>query len=379
MNNPLLFGTDDYYEGNFRAFDASGTEDAQAIDLDGLNWNGETNTPLRGVVTPDGRTAYYGNRNQPAVVTLDLLTLTASIGDTVLDGGAPITHDETGDLGYVRAVALSPDGLSLYGSLVTGAHTYEGAISKTAGGTGTLEVVKIDTATMAVVGRLVLVTAVDEASLKEVSLSRDGSRGVIAPLVYNKDYGSPVAGVHGKIYVFDTVTMTLIPGPAADAHDVSGVGVRVGGTAFSPNGTTVYFGAQDGDPDPALFELHALDVATGAITTVASSPANNNDTTELTFGPDGRLYWAQDATLNIFDPAAATWTTPAAISDDVAAWSVEFNRRNYFVVDHDDERATRYRYNDDAVVPAPANPTDADGLILMHNVDESHTELVTPF
>jgi hypothetical protein len=215
--------------------------------------------------------------------------------------------------------------------------------------------------------------------MKEVSLSADGTRAAVAILVHSEGYGAPLDEVQGRFFVLDTTTMAVVPGPAADGFDVTSVGVRVGGAAISPDGTQVYFGAQDGDPE--VFELQVVDVATGAISAVPGSPALDSDTTDLKFGPDGRLYWAQGAAdaLNIFDPAAGAWTTSGALGVDLEPWSVEFNRRNYYVVDHDGERSHRFGYNDDAVAPAAAVPTDVDGTIAMPDVNESHTELVTPF
>ncbi len=387
VSNPLIFGTDDYYEGDFRAFDAAGTSDSQIISLDGLNWNGGINTPLRGVVTSDGSKAYYGNRNQPAVLTIDLLTFEVTIGDSLIDGGNPIAFDQTGDIGFVRAVAMSQDERFLYASLVTGAHTYECAISKTAGGTGTLEVVKIDLEDMSVAGRLVVVDEVDEAMLKEVSLSADGSRGAVAVRVYDPSYGAPVADVHGKIYAFDTTSMTLVPGPAGDGFDVDSIGVRVDAAAISPDGSTVYFHAAESLGDLHNLLLQTLDLTTGEVLAVPDGPERESHTTDLKVGPDGRIYWVTSEELNIFDPSDGSWTQPAnaALESErgeaapFTPWSVEFQGDGYYAIDHNRERASRHLIEDDSAVVAPADPSVPEGWINLPDLDESHAELVTPF
>lgn len=320
VDSPLVLATDDYYGGNLHAVDLSGTGFSTELDIDQFTFGGGSSNPMRGVMAPDGRYAYYGLRNQPAILVVDTLTLTPMVGPSLMD--TEVAYDESGAVGMTRAVTMSPDGMYLYATLMTQMHAYECSTS-TYNGTdqtvekdppsiGTIEVVKLDRATLAEVDRAVLLTGVSEAQGRDFTLSADGSRGAIAIKVDGESNGFPAEQVHGRFFVINTSDMSIVDGDdAADfaSFDVSSYNAEVDAATISPDGTTVYV-VTDNEEAPMV----NVDIATGAATVVEGHELNGElYTRNLTFGPDGRMYW-MDYYLggHIFTPGASategTWT-----------------------------------------------------------------------
>ncbi|NRA35478.1 MAG: fibronectin type III domain-containing protein [Polyangiaceae bacterium] len=377
VNHPILFGTTDYYGGNLHLYDGGGTGLSEVVDIDQFTFGGGTSSysaPMHGVVSPDGRHAYFGLRNQPAALIVDLLTLVPTIGADL--SGGTIAHDGSGSIGFTRGVSMSPGGEFLYVTLNRNLHNYE-CTSNNYTDDGSIEVVKLDRATMGEVGRLVLATGFDEAQGRQVRLSADGSRGAVAVRVYSSLYGSPAEVVHGKFHVFDTATMTAIDGDtgadggASTAFDVSSVGARVDLAAMSPDGTQVYVGVSDGDT-----QLRVVDVATGAITALSAAPncSASDLTVELSFGADGRLYWVTDGEFCIYDVDTASWATTFEVGTN--SRSVKFDAfGDYFVFDH----GASVQQFSMATDIAKTNPADGSTTLPVLALDEGHAEAITPF
>jgi len=133
LNHRMLFGSEDYYDGNLWLADSSGTATSFEIDINqfgnvGYGSPGGSSgysNPMNGCCSPDGRYLYYGCRNQPAIITVDTTTMTPTLGAD-LTGADDIRMDASGEgsIGFTRSVTLSPDGEFLYVTLHTGGHLY---------------------------------------------------------------------------------------------------------------------------------------------------------------------------------------------------------------------------------------------------------------
>lgn len=385
VDSPLVLTTDDYYGGNLHAGDLSGVGFSTYLDIDQFTFGGGSSNPMRGVMAPDGRYAYYGLRNQPAILIVDTLTLTPMVGPSLM--ATEVANDETGAVGMTRAVTMSPDGMYLYVTLMTQMHAYECSTS-TYNGTdqtvemdppsiGTIEVVKLDRATLAEVDRAVLLTGVSEAQGRELTLSADGSRGAIAIKVDSDSYGVPAEQVHGRFFVINTSDMSIIDGDdSADfqSFDVSAIDAKVYAATISPDGTSVYV-LTTSDESP----LVNVDIATGTATPVDGHELSGDTYTKnLTFGPDGRLYW-MDYYLggHIFTPGASasdgTWTH--GLDTNVRDIAFIPSRLQYVHFLFSDDALKVYDMVSDSLINSESDdaPTRSIGEI------EAHSSLVTPF
>lgn len=385
VDSPLVLTTSDYYGGDLYAGDLSGAGISTALDINQFTFGGGNTNPMRGVIAPDGRYAYYGLRNQPAILVVDTLTLTPMVGPSLMP--TDIAFDESGAVGMTRAVTMSPDGMYLYATLMTHMHAYtcstynydgtDPAVENDPPSIGTIEVVKLDRATLAEVGRAVLLTGVSEAQGRELTLSADGSRGAIAIKVNGDSYGVPAEQVHGRFFVLNTSDMSIVDGDDAaafESFDVSSYNAEVDAATISPDGSTVYV-VTDNQDAPMI----NVDIATGTATPVEGHGLEGElYTRNLTFGPDGRLYW-MDYYLggHIFTPGASatagTWTHGL----DTSVRDIAFipSRLQYGQFSFNDQRIKIYDLATDTLINSEADGAPSRWL---GHVD-AHASLVTPF
>ncbi|MBK9072533.1 MAG: fibronectin type III domain-containing protein [Myxococcales bacterium] len=387
VDSPVVLTTDSYSGGNLYASDLSGVGFVTELDINQFTFGGKdgNSNTMRGVVSPDGRYAYYGLRNQPAVLVVDLTTLTPMVGPSLV--GTELAHDTTGAVGMTRAVTMSPDGMYLYVTLMTEMHAYECSTSsydgteqgdiKDPASIGTIEVVKLDRATLAEVDRAVLLTGVSEAQGRELTLSADGSRGAIAIKVNDEGYGVPAEQVHGRFFVINTSDMSIVDGDdAADfqSFDVSAYSAKVYAATISPDGTSVYV-LTTSDDSP----LVNVEIATGTATPVDGHGLSGDlYTKNLTFGPDGRLYWMDYYVGgHIFAPGASategTWTH--GLDTNVRDIAFIPSTLQYVHFLFNDSSAKVYDLATDALVNSES---DDEAARWIGNL-AAHSSLVTPF
>jgi hypothetical protein len=378
INHPVMFGTEYNNGAPLSMHDGGGTGQFEDIDIEQFTFGGGYSSPMQGALSPDGRHAYYGLRNQPAIVTIDTTTLIPTIGADLT--GGTIAYDGSGSLGFTRAVAISPDGLYLYVTLTTNMHPYEGSVASEANNSGngnaSIEIVKLDRSTMQEVGRVVLGGGLKGVQGRQVQLSADGAKGAVALKVFSAAYGEPANDVQGKFYVFDTATMMVIdgdPNSSSDAFDVSAVGMRVDTATMSPDGSKVYVAISDGDSD-----LRAVDVATGTISSLptTTSCSAKNRTQRLAFGPDGRLFWATFFGFCIYDFNTSTWMQPILVGATPIGFDFGGCNGQYYVFHKGSATVQQFSLSDDLAVP---NPADGSATVPTDYIQSGHAELVTPF
>jgi len=376
VNHKMLFGSDDYYDGNLWAGDSAGTATSFEIDINqfgnvGYGSPGSSSgysNPMNGCCSPDGRYLYYGCRNQPAIITVDTTTMTPTLG-VDLTGADNIKMDDTGtgSIGFTRSVSMSPDGDFLYVTLHTGGHLYENSISNYESLGGTIELVRINRSTMVEVDRVVLFSNIDEAQARSLTISADGRRGALAIKVYSDSYGNPAATVQGKFVTLDLTTMT------PTIHDVSAIGLEVSQATISPGGSKVYFTIEN----VADNLLRVKDLGTGTITTVGPAPSFTLEyVKEMPFGPDGRLYIASYNGLAIYNPSNNTLVEPATTGSDVYGIAFSGNGKRYYVMRSDD-LVQCFDIATDAPVVAEAD--GAAEIDCGDGFEEGHAFLCTPY
>ncbi len=391
LNHPIMLGSVNYYSDYLTLYDL-GSDVSEELDVGVLGNPGMgspessptsdgTSGAMNGVMSPDGRLAYYGHRNQPAMIIADLVNGTVTNGDD-LTGNNNLRTDGLGlgTFGHVRAVTMSPDNRYLYAVVNEGSSTYECSTSYTSDDM-TLQIVRVERETMTVVDRLVLLTGVREAQARRVTLSADGTRGAVAIRTRNASSGTPAEMVQGKLFVIDMTTMSIIDGdPQAGDQmapfDTSAVGLVVSKAVMSPGGDKVYVAINDA-PDAAL---RLLDVATATFESLPQPTFGLDDTRVLEFGPDGRLYWLTKAGFAIYDPADDTLFEPSLVTDgprgsDSLALSFAPDAQSLYL-QYRDARVAWYDISTDAQLLFPGT-----GLAYKANdrADEGHGHLISRY
>lgn len=375
LNHKMFFGSNGYYDGDLYANDGAGTGMSHFIDIGQFGSSGQgdstssgNGTPFEGCCSADGRYAYFGCRNQPAIIILDTTTMTPTLG-TDLTGADNIKHDGdgTGSWGFTRGVTMSPDGQFLYVMLHTNAEMYECSISVYDDLNGTIELVKLNRATLAEVSRVTILSGIDEVHAHPLRISSDGTRGSCSLHVYDSSYGHPTVTVQGKIVALNLVTMT------PTIHDVSSVGLEVERATVTPDGQSIYLAFSDS----SFGGLYRMPFLGGAITEVG--PAITGFTWQyckkLDFGPDGRLYIVAYSGFAIYNPATNTMSEPARSNN--AAYGLGFcaSEGRYYVM-RDDSLIECRAVGTDSIVPSPA---DGDDEIASPDHSEGHSFLISPF
>lgn len=281
---PMLYGGDDY-NGGISAVDTSWSGVETQLDASTLTYGGNAGSINDAVITADQATVYLSSRNLPSLIAIDTETFEGTLSPSL----STLANSPNG-VGCTGGLAMSPDEQYLYTVLLDGNHMYG---SGDADGDGadniTIELVRIDRATLAEVDRVTLMTAVDvnnnDYRVRSLALSPDGTTAVI-----------PIKGAR-KAAVVDVTTMTVLDADAVtagtqlvDLADAVDLDRDFRTAAIAADGSTAYLPAWRGAGD-ALVEL---DLATFTTTTrVLDAAASNSKSTEAQLGPDGKLYVAR--------------------------------------------------------------------------------------
>ncbi|MCZ6596649.1 MAG: hypothetical protein O7B99_03320, partial [Planctomycetota bacterium] len=285
-----------------------------------------------------GDLLYVGNRTQPAIVIIDMTTLSPVIG-VDLSGGGGIAFDGTGSIGWVSDVQLSPGRKQefLYAVVNTGTHggSVAGFGFPPGGGTSGTDVVRLDRLTLAEVDRVSLVSGLGfEAGGRDLSQSKDGNTGAV-----------PVQGA-GLVFLLDLNPMGVIT-----SFDVSTTSIQPMEVALSPDASTIYVSHRGNDGT-----LDVIDVAGGTITPLAPPTLLFNNPGQLDFGPDGRLYYIRLGNVSVYNPRTTTWTE---VSASINARALAFSRGTYYVID---KNGTIFPFDTATDAPATAEATGATSI-----------------
>ena len=376
LNHRMMLGSADYYDGQLQFCDASGSGMEGEVDINqfGLVGYGSPGTssgysnPMEGVFSPDGRYFYCGCRNQPAIITVDMTTLTPTLGED-LTGNDNIKMDDTGtgSLGFTRSLAMSPDAQFLYVVLVENGHLYENVTSEYESLDTSVHVIKIQISTMTEVGRATLLTGVDEVIGKMVTMTADGTKGALALKVYSSSYGNPAATVQGKLVTLDLGAMTFT------IHDVSSVGTEVCQATISPDGSRVYFVVDDAGDNL----LRVLDLGSNMISTVGTATSFTLEYVKrMPWGPDGRLYLPTYNGFAIYNPATDTLIEPTVTN--VRTYDIAFTSDStgtFYYLMRDDDLVECFDITTDTSVPSPA---DGGAEIDAPDFSQGHAFALTP-
>jgi hypothetical protein len=311
LNNPMGMANAASNKGQMNFFDLSGARDGGGVAFGGqvafaLGWKSGAMIDGRmsgGALSPDGLFLSTGWKSRPIVAQVDMTTLQA-VTSTDLSQG-------TTNYGFTSDVVMSPDGVSLYTLVTSGAHNYTGGPNYQ--NSSDIDLVQLDRLTLAEMGRINLVTAAPvqatgrPAKGNDLALSADGSRIVAAV--------EP-----GQLWVIDASTFSLIDADPATAGDqpvdVSAVSLAARIVAVNATATTAYVGYhRPNNATTGVDLISVVDLATFAVSTITSTAtagANSLGWSALTFGPDGLLYLARnqslagdDVSLSIFDPGTS--------------------------------------------------------------------------
>lgn len=316
---PMLFSGDDYNTGVY-AFDTSwGGVVSQVEFADELTYNGNDGSFSDAVITADQSTIYVPSRSLPQVIAFDTATL-----EGTLSASLSVLANSPNGVGCTNGLAMSPDEQYLYTVLVDGNHAYNGSDADGNGSDAvTIELVRLERATMAEVDRVTLMSAADVdgayVRARTLAISPDGLTAVV-----------PLQGAR-LVAVVDLATMTLRDADAGVAGtqlvDVGDAGdpVRdIRGVAISADGATAYLPAWKGD-GTIMTELDLATLTTSTVTLDDAVP--DVRATDAQVGPDGRLYVARRGSLFtnggllIVDPISGQQTQ---LFDDIEVASVAF-------------------------------------------------------
>jgi hypothetical protein len=294
------------YDDAARVMDSSGVGGEARANLQPFSFReGFDSTTYPGAISPDGELLYLGHGQQPAVMTLDLTTLTVMAG-TDLTGADNIAFDGTGSLGYVGSVTMSPDFQHLYAVMVTNEHRayfadtscttscdMEGRIADITNNPADVVLIRLDRETMEEVDRI---TLIDDSLVRPkagpLQMSADGSLAVL-----------PIRR-EGKIFLLDLDAMAIVDADTdtagEQAFDTSASSTEPHLAALAADGSAIYVAYRgDGRNGPSHDEtLDVIEAATGNVTTLAPgtpTATTDNRTGFLRFGPDGRLYYGRKA------------------------------------------------------------------------------------
>ena len=139
--------------------------------------------------------------------------------------------------------------------------------------------------------------------------------------------GIPYVGIHGGPGNSDIVGCVSAPSFTQSWHALKGLGV-VQPNTFSPDGLTTYITTTH--PDPGGCRVHALDVASGAVTWCLSYPADVARSA-VEVDADGNLYMAAGDDLVSLTPAGSErWVT--WLGDGAAPWGQHFTPDGHVAV-----------------------------------------------
>ncbi len=257
----------------------------------------ELDATKHGALSPDGRFLYVGQKNLPAIVTLDTTTLTAVVGSTL--------GDAANTMGGIGGLALSHDAIKLYAVVNDGLH-YNGGIGDGSGNgapESEIQLVELNRSDLSEVQRLTLRTAdTTLRTAKQLVLNATGTR---AAIVVSTNQGTTAAN---ELWLVDLATFTVID---ADAATDGAQPVALSGQGYAYKaawlGTSVYAGFNNrnwlnNNDDP--IGLDVVDTTTFVVTAVAA-PAGSGNTASQLVAHGGKVYYT-----SIFDDNDATDGTP---------------------------------------------------------------------
>lgn len=381
-DDPMFTTTDEYDGGLMYVGDAGGTGEETTVDMDpfGRGDGSGDGQFTYGVSSPDGHYFYYGMRNNCTVVRLDTTTMTPTATLDVTGQGS-LDFSGSSSEAFVRSVQISPDGTYLYAVMTTNIHQYEGAYGSTDPGTDQdteIAIVRINRATMTIVDKLTLADNVGECMGSKMTLSLDGSRGVVPIRTYDDGYGLPADETQGMVFVVDLNSMKKIDGGGPNgAFDVSRIGKVIQRAAISAAGDKVYVCWRDNEADTDFYTV--IDIATGKLTTLVPPTQYSSEwhyCTDATAGPDGRMYFTYyySPYVRIYDPATGHWVEHKFISESRGiAFSKDGTR--YYVCN--DNEVYQFSMADDSLIL-----NDADTSLLYSPTtggDQGHLFIVSPY
>lgn len=352
--------------------DLSGTGLADEIDTGPIGYKSSEGQMTRGFMLEDGSVAYGGARNEPVLAMLDTETLTIS---TALN----LTRTGTNGYGSVPAVRQSPDGRWIYATFAE-SHLYDSHNGASDWG---MDLVKIDAATMTVVGRAELKGDwSDDAMPRNFSLSANGR------------WAAVIIRDMGRVFVVNTVTMTVLDGDPTD-EDEGGLDLEgfngpdaaahcptycardiPNAVALSADGSTLYISYRN----DSLVDV--IDVATWGLTATwlhpSDSPDNDNYAAELYLHSDGNLYWVSGRGGTVAMDSAGTGTQLIGDEDDHLGASWGHKGRILYIKTKDD---TIWAWDTVAeqIVDLDGDTTDGTAGPAPADSDGGHMIMVTPF
>jgi hypothetical protein len=298
VDAPMLYGAN--YGADFVTMDTSLSGETHNFSFgDEYSIGGQLR---QGVLSPDHRFIYAGEKQTPFLNIVDTRTITVT-------GGVDLSLATNG-LGNVGGIDISADGHTLYVVFNDGTHWHGSADDSDH---TTLEpvdtyLIALSEATLVETARIPI-RAGDAASRtgREVHVSPDGT--TLAVLLASHD------GVTSELWLLDLATMTFIdtdPGTiGTQPVTLSPAGEAIYG-AWAPDGSAFYVGLNDGEANLTHPDLDVVDMATFAVTQL--SPTGNGQRASPFFTYGNRVYYAsrEDSThpLTVFDIAAGTQTQP---------------------------------------------------------------------
>jgi DNA-binding beta-propeller fold protein YncE len=220
------------------------------------------------IYTKDGAKVFLADGRRPAVVVLDLATLSTSAGP------------DLSGRGFIDSINLSPDGETIYAVLNTNAHRQLNSSSGTQlVAVGQTYLVKIDARTLEERSRVLLVSATQgdkqsRARGHRLSITADGREGAMA--VKNIE----------KVFHLDLETMEVLR-EIQMSPGIAGAKVRY--AAIRPDGAEIYVCYRN-----AMNRLEVINTANYAISPLLIEGATiSGRPGDMLFGPDGRLYFSR--------------------------------------------------------------------------------------
>lgn len=222
-----------------------------------------------GVLSSNSRLFLAGYRNLPAIAVFDTSTFQVVGGVELAQG-----------LGMVGAVTADPTGATLYAVVNTGQHGTYGSMSSFGRRAGQIDLVRLDAATLAVTGRLMLRTTPTgnaPAQAKDLAISPNGKFAAI-----------PISGTGStEVRVVDLATLTQLT-----PLDVTAGGASPRSVAFNADSTKLvigYSGADSGTANDGT--ITSADTTTWALTQIAPSAAvADGSVARISRAPDGTMW-----------------------------------------------------------------------------------------
>jgi hypothetical protein len=339
--------------------DVSGTVGSTAVAMD-LPYGGSDSTGHGGVFSPDGELYYTGVGQQPTVAVVDLATLETVATADLTDGPGMITDGSAsggaGSIGSVMALRESPDHRFLYALLLTGDHrAYFSNTMATAGDgdlnagfdpttwTTSLDIVRIDRATMEEVDRVALLDEVTgRPKVHMMAMTPDGTTAAV-----------PVKRL-GTVFIVDLTTMAV-----TEEIDTSARSTEPHIAELSPDGETVYLAYRGSDHDGPDHDeaFESVDIGSGDVTTIAVT--TNTETTEnqpgfIQLGADGKIYYGRkNATTGLSTFVDGTETESLTGGDNAYAMVFDPDGEHFYVWENA-STITRRLVSDDSQVDFPS-------------------------